>query len=344
MIKLKSILFLLICIVFFLKGNTQTPYISQSFNNLQFFNPATTGFGSYNRFSSIYRSQFSNVGRPYKTIGLNLDFGFLKNEGADMNNLGFGIQGLSEQILDGILQTNSITGTIADRIFFDDYGRDYLALGVGATYISKTIDYASLNFGDQYIQGKIVNPTSLDIINKDQNNNTINVGILFSHNSDNAFFQMGASTYLLNRSIKQQTYKDTSQVDFTQLLGQVNYERIILENKSLMFHANYQNRYENILIYAGTALGISFNETYESTNRLYVGCFYRQEQNNTTNLNAKTIVPYIGILLNKFKFGLTYDIYNNDMTTANLKPQTFEFTLSTYFGKRRNEGMRSLFD
>ena len=35
---------------------------------------------------------------------------------------------------------------------------------------------------------------------------------------------------------------------------------------------------------------------------------------------------------------------NNDMTAANLRPQTFEFTLSTYFGKRRNEGMRSLFD
>jgi hypothetical protein len=50
------------------------------------------------------------------------------------------------------------------------------------------------------------------------------------------------------------------------------------------------------------------------------------------------------LLLNKYKLGLTYDIYNNDMTSANLRPQTFEFTLSTYFGKRRNEGMRSLFD
>jgi hypothetical protein len=56
------------------------------------------------------------------------------------------------------------------------------------------------------------------------------------------------------------------------------------------------------------------------------------------------MVPYIGLMRNKYKFGLSYDIYINDLTSANLKPQTFEFTLSTYFGKRRNEGMRSLFD
>ena len=161
---IKNIILVFFCSLLIIKAQTQTPFISQNYNNPQFFNPASVGFGSYNRFSSIYRSQFNNVGRPYKTIGLNLDFGFLKNSGADMNNLGFGIQGVSEQILDGILQTNSITATIADRIFFDDFGINYLAIGVGATYINRTIDYSLLNFGDQFIQGKLVNSSSLDII------------------------------------------------------------------------------------------------------------------------------------------------------------------------------------
>ena len=173
---IRNLILFLFCVVFTIKVQAQTPFISQNFNNTQFFNPASIGFGSYNRFSSIYRSQFNNVGRPYKTIGLNLDFGFLKNSGEDMNNLGFGIQGISEQILDGILQTNSITATIADRIFFDDFGMNYLAIGIGSTYINRTIDYALLNFGDQFIQGKLVNTSSLDIINKDQSKNTINVG------------------------------------------------------------------------------------------------------------------------------------------------------------------------
>jgi type IX secretion system PorP/SprF family membrane protein len=332
---IRNIILIKFCALLIIKVQAQTPFISQNFNNTQFFNPASVGFGSYNRFSSIYRSQFSNVGRPYKTIGLNVDFGFLKNSGADMNNLGFGIQGVSEQVLDGILQTNSITATIADRIFFDDFGMNYLAIGVGTTYVNRTINYAYLNFGDQFIQGKLINTSSLDIINKDQSKNTLNVGFLFSHNTDNAFFQIGASAYLLNRAQNQQTYKDTVEVDFSQLLGQFNFEHIISGNKTLMVHANYQNRYEKQYYYAGAAIGVPFSETYESTNRMYVGCFYRSKD---------AIVPYIGLLFNKYKFGLTYDIYNNDMTEASLKPQTFEFTLSTYFGKRRNEGMRSLFD
>ena len=117
--KIRNIILIVVCTLFVFIVQAQTPFISQNFNNTQFFNPASVGFGSYNRFSTIYRSQFTNIGRPYKTIGLNLDFGFLKNDGADMNNLGFGIQGLSEQILDGILQTNSLTATIADRVFLE---------------------------------------------------------------------------------------------------------------------------------------------------------------------------------------------------------------------------------
>ena len=66
-----------------------------------------------------------------------------------MNNLGFGIQGLSEQILDGILQTNSMTATLADRVFFDDARTTYLSLGIGATFVNRTVDYSSLIFGDQ---------------------------------------------------------------------------------------------------------------------------------------------------------------------------------------------------
>ena len=331
---------MVVCALFINKVQAQTPFISQNFNNIQFFNPASVGFGSFNKFSTIYRSQFTSVGRPYKTIGLNLDFGFLKNGGEDMNNLGFGIQGLSEQILDGILQTNSITATIADRVFFDDSRTTYLSLGIGTTFVNRTVDYSSLIFGDQFTSGRLLNASSLDVINNNNfSKNTLNVGFLFSRNNATSFFQLGASSYFINRATGYNTTNDSARVsplnEFNQVMGQLNYEQIFSGNKTLLIHANYQNRYENEFVYAGAAIGIPFNETYESTNRMYFGCFYRTKD---------AIVPYIGLLLNKYKLGFTFDIYNNDITAANLKPQTFEFTLSTYFGKRRNQGMRSLFD
>jgi hypothetical protein len=177
------------------------------------------------------------------------------------------------------------------------------------------------------------------VINNFRTKSTLNVGLMYSHNSYTSFFQLGASSYFINRSNGYNTTNDSVRVsplnEFNQVLGQLNYEQIFSGNKTFLIHANYQNRYENEFVYAGAAIGIPFNETNESTNRMYVGCFYRTKD---------AVVPYFGLLLNKYKLGLTYDIYNNDMTAANLKPQTFEFTLSTYFGKRRNEGMRSLFD
>jgi len=340
MIKLKNIIGILLCFLFFYKAKSQTPFISQNFSNTQFFNPASVGFGSYNRFSSFYRSQFSGVGTPYKTIGLNLDFGFLKNEGTEMNNLGFGIQGISDQVLDGILQTNSITLAIADRIFFDDLKTNFLALGIGTTFVTRTIDNASLVFGDQFIAGRLLNTSSLEVLNNNNiSKNTFNVGLLYSHNDNLSYMQLGASSYFINRSTGYNSTNDSISVkpinQFSQILGQFNYERVFGGNKTFMIHANYQNRYENEFIFAGGAIGLPFNETYESTNRLYLGCFYRSKD---------AVIPYIGLMFNKYKLGITYDIYNNDMTAANLKPQTFEFTLSTYFGKRRNEGLRSIFD
>jgi type IX secretion system PorP/SprF family membrane protein len=338
--KLKYIIVFLGCFLFLYKAKSQTPFISQNFNNTQFFNPASVGFGSYNRFNSIYRSQFAGVGVPYKTIGLNLDFGFLKNEGTEMNNLGFGIQGISEQVLDGILQTNSITATIADRIFFDDYRTHFLAVGIGTTFVTRTIDNASLVFGDQFTAGRLLNASSLEVMNNNNlSKNTINVGLLYSHNDNSSYMQFGLSSYFINRSSGYNTTNDSAKLrpinEFSQILGQFNYEHVFGGNKTFMIHANYQNRYENEFIFAGGAIGLPFNETYESINRFYIGCFYRSKD---------AVIPYIGLMFNKYKLGITYDIYNNDMTTANLKPQTFEFTLSTYFGKRRNEGLRSIFD
>ena len=336
---MKALNFILFFSVFAISVRAQTPYISQNFTAGHFFNPATVGFGSFNKAQVIFRTQFSGVGQPYKTTGIGLDFGFLKNDNTEPNKLGFGLQAISDQVLNGVLQTNYITASIADRVFLNDERSQYLAIGLGTTIISRTVDAQSLIFGDQYYSGRLLNPSSLEVINNFRTKSTLNVGLMYSHNSYTSFFQFGASSYFINRSTGYNTTNDSARVsplnEFSQVLGQLNYEQIFSGNKTLLVHANYQNRYENEFVYAGAAIGIPFNETYESTNRMYVGCFYRTKD---------AVVPYIGLLLNKYKFGFTYDIYNNDMTAANLRPQTFEFTLSTYFGKRRNEGMRSLFD
>jgi hypothetical protein len=105
--------------------------MSQSFVATNFFNPAAVGFGDNNQFQSFYRNQFSGVGDPFRTVGVGVDFALFKNEDNDyFNNFGLGLQGVSDQVLNGILQKNEITLSLANRVFLNRDRTSYLALGI----------------------------------------------------------------------------------------------------------------------------------------------------------------------------------------------------------------------
>jgi hypothetical protein len=50
--------------------------------------------------------------------------------------------------------------------------------------------------------------------------------------------------------------------------------------------------------------------------------------------------------MNEYRFGFSYDIYSNDFSKAQLKPTSFELSLSvsSLLGKRRSDNLRTLFD
>ncbi len=329
-----KILPLLLILIYSVNSQAQTPFSSQNFTATNFFNPAAVGFGVNNQFQSFYRNQFAGVGEPYKTIGLGVDFSLFKTENNEgNNNFGMGIQGVSEQVLNGVLQTNSITMSIANRIFLNENKTSYIALGISSSFITRTVNAEQLTFGDQYYSGRLFNASSLESINKYPTKYSTNAGVLYSYVSPASFFQLGGSTFYINRSSNTQAYEKGNQS--IQLLGLMNYEHVFLENKTILVHADYQNRLETEFFFVGAAVGLPLYTANEKINRLYLGCFYRTND---------AVVPYLGLLYNKYKIGLSYDMYQNNMTSANLRPQTFEFTLSTYLGKRVTENLKSLFN
>jgi hypothetical protein len=112
----------------------------------------------------------------------------------------------------------------------------------------------------------------------------------------------------------------------------LNVEYQLEDEKTILFHADYQNRLEKEYFYAGAAVGVPLNK---EMNRAYFGCFYR---------NKDAVIPYVGLMYNRYKIGLTYDIYSNSLTSSNLRPQTIEFSLSTSLGRKFSENLKSLFD
>jgi type IX secretion system PorP/SprF family membrane protein len=296
----------------------------------QYFNPAAVGFGINNRFQSFFRTQYAGVGDPFYTAGAAVDFGFFKIDESPNNSFGYGIQAVSEKVLNGILQTNSISNSLAYRIFFNKKQTSYFALGIGYSVLTRTLDASLLSFGDQYYSGRLFNPSSLEAISKYPTKYTTNAGFMYGYQSEKSFFQIGASEFLVNRTINTIINNQPNQnYQFSALL---NVEYQLEDKKTILFHADYQNRLEKEYFYAGAAVGVPLNK---EMNRAYFGCFYR---------NKDAIIPYVGLMYNKYKIGLTYDIYSNSLTSSNLRPQTIEFSLSTSLGRKYSENLKSLFD
>jgi type IX secretion system PorP/SprF family membrane protein len=315
-------------------GYAQTPFMSQPFVATNFFNPANVGFGTNNQFQTFYRNQFSGVGDPFKTIGVGVDFALFKNEENEgYNNFGLGLQGVSEQVLNGVLQTNEITLSLANRVFLNKDRTSFFSIGISSTYISRNIDRNALTFGDQYNSGRLFNTTSLETIGDFPTKFSTNGGIMYSFVSPDVFLQTGASTFYINRSANALNYGNVNQS--FQMITTLNYEHRIMEDNTFFIHADYQNRLEAEFVYVGGAVGLPMNVMDERQNKFYVGCFYRSKD---------AIVPYVGMLYNKYKIGLTYDIYQNSMTMSNLHPQTIEFNLSTYLGRNISKNLKSIFN
>jgi len=329
--KKKYIYILFICFNAYSKlGYTQTPYNSQGFMSTQYFNPAAVGFGINNRFQSFFRTQYAGVGDPFYTAGAAVDFGFFKIDESPNNSFGYGIQAVSERVLNGILQTNSISNSLAYRIFFNKKQTSYFALGIGYSILTRTLDASLLSFGDQYNSGRLFNSSSLESISKYPTKYTTNAGFMYGYQSEKSFFQIGASEFLLNRTTNTIITNEPNQN--YQLSALLNAEYQLDDEKTILFHIDYQNRLEKEYFYAGAAVGVPLNK---EMNRAYFGCFYR---------NKDAIIPYVGLMYNKYKIGLTYDIYSNSLTSSNLRPQTIEFSLSTSLGRRYSENLKSLFN
>ena len=310
----------------------QTPFMSQQFVATNFFNPATVGFGTNNQFQTFYRNQFSGVGDPFKTIGVGVDFALFKNEDNEgYNNFGVGLQGVSEQVLNGILQTNEITLSLANRVFLNKDRTSFFSIGISSTYISRNIDRNALTFGDQYNSGRLFNSTILETIGNFTTKFSTNGGIMYSFVSPDVFLQTGASTFYINRSTNALNYGNVNQS--FQMVTTLNYEHRFMEDNTYVIHADYQNRLEAEFVYVGGAIGLPIYAMDEQQNKFYVGCFYRSKD---------AIVPYVGLLYNKYKIGLTYDIYQNSLTSAN--SQTIEFNLSTYLGRNISKNLKSIFN
>lgn len=318
--------------------------LSQPYVNAQFQSPSLVGDGQYDhRIQSNFRSQmFGNI-NVSSTIVAGWDSRFKSKDVENNSSFGYGFQIMSDQLAGGLLQTNYLTMNLAYRIFVDEGKNNSIALGLAGTYAQSHLNQSKLMLGDQ-LNNQMTNlsastglPASELAFNKFPASVTANTGFAFTNHSENKFIQLGLGAFFNTVPNIVNNVKQEASGMRTSLF--LNSEILVSEDKTFVLHASYSNRSNNASInqqiLAGGAIGLPIAYKFDQVRRLYVGCYYKYKE---------AIIPTFSIMMDAYIFGLSYDIYNNDLSGATLKQNSFELSLSTSFGKKRNEFLRTIFD
>ena len=310
----KHILHIILFFTLVSKAVAQDPFFSQPFSANQFLSPASVGKGAYDqKLNGNFRSQINDNNKAYQTIFAGFDWKSSPQMLSGINYLGLGINVLSDQIMGGAINSNQVTFNAAYHIFTDNNYYNNISLGLGATYTNRSVDRTKLTFADQYDgNANFLSATTAEAFKNNASNFSMNAGVVFNRKTTTTSPTLSPKTILF-----------------------VNYETGFFESYAASFHASYINKNSNRQILTGASLGIPIEKTEYNDKRVYVGCYYRL---------GDALIPSFKLLLGEHIFSMSYDIYSNQLTQATIKQNSFELNYTTYFGNRRSNIFRSIFD
>ena len=309
-------------VLFFIATVTgaQDPEFTQFYASPLHLNPALAGTGRCSRITTSYRNQWPSIQNAYVTYQTSYDQ-FMPG----MNG-GVGIAFIGDRAADGIYNTMGVSGTYAYKMEFD---ADFqLQAGVQFSYYQKTLDWARLEFGDEF------HPVNgyLGKISLDRNSNNrdkvgytdYSVGLLGFNKS---FYGGVAVKHITepNESFNTNTISKLP-TRFTVHGGGIIFlvdrynEKMFLAPEFLY---SQQGRFRQL------NLGI-----YWTNNLILAGMWARH-----TFGNSDAIIPYIGYKKDFFKIAYSYDVTVSNLgvqRTAGAHELSLEFS---FCSKNANMGL-----
>lgn len=311
----------------------QEAILSQPYSSSQYQNPAGVGGGEYDkRFQSNYKSQIMDGSSLYNTFLVSYDTRFKFDENNSKNYLGIGAQIISDQIMLGVMQNNYLSLNAAYHIHLDDELYSNFSLGIGVTFAQTTLDKSKLKFSDQYDYRAIfMGGATLENLRQFPSELTTNAGIMYTKHSATSFIQTGFMAYLYAKpNVTFSLFNEAERLRYRAFLS---LETPVFYNKSLLIYYNFANKNNLNQMYFGALLGMPLVNTKDEFIKVYGGCFYR---------NKEAFVPTISYISNLNTFGISYDVYVNTLTGANLRQKGFELSYSRKFGSMRKNRFKTI--
>ena len=315
-------------LLFFVFANLQAQDIhySQFYYSPLTLNPALTGAmdGTY-RIGGIYKNQWSSISSPfvYSTPSVSADFklfsGALNN-----NSLGVGLLLLNDRSGNGNLRNFTAMLSLAYHQALDREGNYHLSVGLQGGIVQKSIDFAALDFGDEF------DGLGFDGITAEQfkyyqiSYADFSTGVLlYGMPNNHTRFQLGVSAFHLTTPTETFFASSDNQLDMRYVVhGSLS---LRAGKKIYVFpSAEYQfQNADNELVW-GANFGYNTNQSIRGIPQIfYVGVF---------NLLRYDIIPTVGLMMKGFQAGLSYDVnISSDLNPATGGKGGFEIALN-YMG------------
>jgi len=300
----------------------QDPVFSQFFSSPLNVNPAlTANINSDWRAITNYRSQWMGAQSPYTTGTISYDSKILQNKNAyleENNFLGLGGMLMFDRALGGVAKSTFASINLSYNIkIIDGTSKHRLGAGFGATYGRRFVDYSRLDFEDQYTGfGFNTNlPTGETALSDMKGYVSVNTGLTYSISSDNSNFDIGIAAFHVNKP-RQTFLQDENQRLVLRKVAHANFETYLNDRTILNTNTIYQLQGSAKYFSAGAGVGYYLGD--DKGPIINAGLWYWAENG---------FVPYVGLAINNFQFGLTYDITTSSLSDAARKPGSIELSI-----------------
>lgn len=316
---MRKLLLLFITIISFAKAHAQDPHFTQFFASPLTLNSAFTGkFDGTIRVAGNYRNQWPTINRAYNTKALSIDFPILQGSIAEIDRLGVGIQGYSDQSADGAVKFNYASGSAAFHKGLSENGYDQLGAAFQVTYANMQINSSKLKFEDQLTSLGFTGVTS-EIFNNSTLSRKyidVNAGVLYTGSkTDQDNYYAGISLYHINKP------KQSFTGGFYELAPRATIHAggYFPSGTTGTIHlsAMYSSQAKASETVFGGAYQFRLTEE-ENPTSFYAGAWYRVKD---------AIAPYVGLEFGTLRLGMTYDVNMSDLKTASNSRGGFEISL-----------------
>jgi len=297
----------------------QDLHFSQYFNAPLLVNPANTGFNpDYDfRIGGNYRSQWANVGNPYRTMSLWDDTKLFTNR-FENGWVGAGLSLLKDEAGSGSLSSTSGYATIAYHQMLGY--NSLLSGGFGLGFISKRIDISKLSFDNQW-NGKFFDltiPPNEPFAYSQTSYLDLQMGLNYAYfASENVYFNAGVSISHINTP--RESFFDPSVSDnrlerrYTAFANaSIKIQDIWIVNPNI-YISKMGNAWE-------TVVGFNANRDLsgDGVSQFIIGLYYR---------NKDALIPMVGYQVNDMKFTVNYDATISSLSSLNGTRGAYEISI-----------------